>query len=88
MSPPDAHAAAAILTAARTVVLQLQQPAQALLAAANYARRGSGRVVPDGAPSEGPHRDALLGAAHLLCADCSTSMSSTAPVPVMRSPQG
>jgi ribokinase len=54
-----------MLTAARMVVLQLQPPHQALLAAAGYAQRGGGRVVLDGAPGEGPHRDALLAAAVL-----------------------
>lgn len=69
VSRSDVDAAAAILTSARMVVLQLQQPPQALLAAAGYAQGGGGRVVFDGAPPAGPHRDALLAVADVLRAD-------------------
>lgn len=60
----DVEAAAPELAAADAVVLQLQQPADAVLAA---ARRASGLVVLDGAP--GGAVDALLARADVLRAD-------------------
>ncbi|MCW4386102.1 PfkB family carbohydrate kinase [Salinibacterium sp. SYSU T00001] len=51
-----------------TVILQLQQPTDALLAAAELARDRGIRLVLDGA-IEGPERDRLLGLADVLRAD-------------------
>ncbi len=64
----DVEAGAAAFERADTVCLQLQQPAEALLAAADQARRMGARVVLDGAVT-GAHRDALLAAADVARAD-------------------
>lgn len=64
----DVEAAADLLSAADTVVLQLQQPADALLCAARIAQASSARVVLDGALA-GPERDELLRLADVVRAD-------------------
>ena len=61
----DVLAAEDLLRSAASVVLQLQQPAPALVAAAGLARDGGARVVLDGVP---PDRD-LLSRADVLRAD-------------------
>jgi ribokinase len=64
----DVVAATEAFARADTVCLQLQQPADALLAAARVARRSGTRVVLDGAVS-GADRDPLLAAADVVRAD-------------------
>jgi ribokinase len=69
----DVHRVAATLTAARAVLLQMQQPSAATLAAARYARQAGRLVLLDGAPAEDGHRDALLAAADVVRADARES---------------
>jgi ribokinase len=64
----DVEAAAALFDRADTVCLQLQQPAGALLTAADLARRSGARVVLDGA-ARGAERSALLARADVVRAD-------------------
>lgn len=64
----DVHAAGDAIRAADTVVLQLQQPAEALLVAARAAANAGARVVLDGA-IEGTARDELLAVASVVRAD-------------------
>lgn len=66
LTPADVDRSADALARAATVVLQLQQPADALLRAAGHAR---GTVVLDGAPPAPDARDDLLAAADVLRAD-------------------
>lgn len=68
LAPADVHAAAGAIRTADTVVLQLQQPADALLAAIRSARDAGARVVLDGA-IEGRARDELLAGASVVRAD-------------------
>ncbi len=73
----DVEDAKHLLQAATTVILQLQQPAAAIIAALDaYAlcwaaiRVGPGsRVIMDGVPEEGSSRDAILSAASVLRLD-------------------
>jgi ribokinase len=67
LTPADVAAAEDLVAGARAVLLQLQQPADALLPAARAAR---GTVVLDGAPPPDPAATGdLLGAADVLRAD-------------------
>jgi len=68
LTPADIRAATRVLGAADTVCLQLQQPADALLAAAAIAQEAGARVVLDGA-IDGPERDELLAGAQVVRAD-------------------
>jgi len=68
LTADDVHRASAAITAADTVCLQLQQPAEALLAAAEIATRAQARIVLDGA-IEGDARDELLTRARVVRAD-------------------
>jgi ribokinase len=62
-------AAAALPRDAGSVVVQLQQPVEAALAAARLGRAGGARVVLDGVPPDGPRRAELLACADVLRAD-------------------
>jgi ribokinase len=73
LTEADVHGSAETLATARAVVLQLQQPSAAMLAAARYARQADRLVVLDGAPAEDGHRDALLAAADVVRADARES---------------
>jgi len=64
----DVDAAGAALADADIVVLQLQQPADALVRAARIAFEGGARIVLDGA-IEGDERDELLSVAEVVRAD-------------------
>jgi ribokinase len=69
LTEADVRLAAGTITSARAVLLQLQQPSGAMLAAARQAE-GAGRlVVLDGAPADDGNRDALLAAADVVRAD-------------------
>ncbi|WP_308258426.1 PfkB family carbohydrate kinase [Saccharothrix obliqua] len=65
----DVHAAEAALTAADWLVVQLQQPPAAALAAVRLAKGAGRRVVLDGAPADDGRRDELLSRADVLRAD-------------------
>jgi ribokinase len=69
LTEADVHRAAGTVGAARAVLLQMQQPSAATLAAAGYARQAGRLVVLDGAPAEDRHREALLAAADVVRAD-------------------
>ena len=69
LTPADVTAAGALLAGADTVSLQLQQPPDVALAAARAAAAQGRRVVLDGAPQGGRHRDALLALAEVVRAD-------------------
>ena len=62
-------AAAQALDTASAVLVQLQQPTAAALAAAHRAHAAGARVLLDGAPRDGHQRDALLAAADIVRAD-------------------
>ncbi len=64
----DVALAADALRGADIVVLQLQEPPEALVAAARLGHEGGARIVLDGA-IEGPAREVLLGLAAVVRAD-------------------
>lgn len=65
----DVTGAADALRAARAVVVQLQQPPAAALAAARFARDAARLLVLDGAPTDGGSAEELLARADVLRAD-------------------
>lgn len=65
----DVEAAAGVLAGARMVLVQLQQPGPAVLAALAAARAAEVPVLVDGAPEDDDVRDAVLSAARVLRAD-------------------
>jgi ribokinase len=69
LTAEDVRAAAGTIAAARAVLLQMQQPSAATLAAARYAEEAGRLVVLDGAPPADGDRDALLAAADVVRAD-------------------
>ncbi|MFC0505858.1 PfkB family carbohydrate kinase [Micromonospora costi] len=69
LTPDDVAAAAGVVRAARAVLVQLQQPAGAALAAARTARDAGRLVVLDGAPADPASAGDLLAAADVLRAD-------------------
>lgn len=68
LTPADITSAADLLAAADTVVLQLQQPAAAVLAALAQLTPGA-CVIMDGAPEDKTTRDLILAAATVLRLD-------------------
>lgn len=62
-------ASAPALRTARAVVVQLQQPAAAALAAARIAKDAGALLVLDGAPADDDRRERLLGLADVVRAD-------------------
>lgn len=68
LTPADLRSAAGLLGAADTVVLQLQQPAAAVLAALEQLSPGA-RVIMDGVPEDETTRDQILAAANVLRLD-------------------
>ena len=68
LTEADVEAAAGVLRAARAVLVQLQQPPAAALAAARHGRAAEALVVLDGVPAE-DIRAELLAAADVLRAD-------------------
>jgi ribokinase len=69
LTEADVEAAAARLTAVRAVLVQLQQPVPAALAAVRAARRHHALVILDGAPAGEAGRDELLATADIVRAD-------------------
>jgi ribokinase len=69
LTEADVDHAAAAISAARAVLVQLQQPSPAALAAARYARRAGALVVLDGAPADDDRRAAILATADVIRAD-------------------
>ncbi len=69
LTADDVAAAKSVLTRARTVVVQLQQPLDAVCAAADIARRGGATVVLDGAPPDPSASADLLAMTDVLRAD-------------------
>ncbi|MBB2924064.1 PfkB family carbohydrate kinase [Cellulomonas cellasea] len=65
----DVKAAAGVLAGARMVLVQLQQPGPAVLAALDAARAAGVPVLADGAPDGDDVRDAVLRTARVLRAD-------------------
>jgi ribokinase len=65
----DVIAAEDLITGAHGVLVQLQQPTVATLAAARSAQAADRFVVLDGAPREDEHRSALLAAADVVRTD-------------------
>lgn len=68
LAPADLDRAAGLLQAADTVVLQLQQPGDAVLAALGHLSRGV-CVIMDGVPEDVATRDEILAAATVLRLD-------------------
>ena len=68
LTPTDIAAAAEMLGKASTVVLQLQQPAAAILAALDQVPPDC-RVIMDGVPEDEPTRERILAAATVLRLD-------------------
>ncbi|MEU4715830.1 PfkB family carbohydrate kinase [Micromonospora purpureochromogenes] len=77
----DVLAAAPLLRAARAVVVQLQQPLPAALAAARCARRAGRLVVLDGAPTDRAGAAELLVLADVLRADARETRLLTGAAP-------
>lgn len=77
----DVRAAAGAIGAARAVLLQLQQPADAIAAALDAC--GDALVVADGAPHDDDLRERLVASAHVLRAD-----ATEAEALVGRAPDG
>ncbi|NHC46919.1 PfkB family carbohydrate kinase [Motilibacter aurantiacus] len=73
----DVSGAAQLLKAAAYVAVQLQQPADAALAAARTAVDGGARVVLDGAPQDSGATQALLATAYAVRADASEAQELT-----------
>ncbi|WNM38324.1 PfkB family carbohydrate kinase [Micromonospora halotolerans] len=69
LTEADVTGAAGVLRAARAVVVQLQQPLPAALAAARHARAAGRLVVLDGAPDDPDGAAELLSRADVLRAD-------------------
>jgi ribokinase len=69
LTEADVSRAAGTIASARAVLLQMQQPSEATLAAAGYARQGGALVLLDGAPADDGRRDGLLAAADVVRAD-------------------
>lgn len=69
LTEDDVAEADATLRAARCVVVQLQQPPAATLAAATRAKDAGRIVVLEGAPADDDRRDVLLATADLVRAD-------------------
>ncbi|MFA4841504.1 MAG: PfkB family carbohydrate kinase [Agrococcus sp.] len=76
LTPADVTAAERALRTADVVVLQLQQPDEALLAAARDAHAGGARIVLDGA-TEGAARGELLSLATVVRADAEEAVILT-----------
>lgn len=68
LTEADVLAAAPAFASAGWVAVQLQQPAEAVVAAVRLAGQAGARVVLDGVPALG-HRQELLRAAHVVRAD-------------------
>ncbi|MBO3737839.1 PfkB family carbohydrate kinase [Actinoplanes flavus] len=77
LTEADVSRAADLIGTAEAVLVQLQQPPRAALAAARLGRDAGALVVLDGAPEPGPERDALLAAADVLRADAHEARSLT-----------
>jgi ribokinase len=69
LTETDVVAAASLIATASWVSIQLQQPPDAVLAAARLAADTGAAVVLDGAPADGPHQAELLAAATVVRAD-------------------
>jgi ribokinase len=69
VGPEDIEHAEPAFRAAGIVVIQLQQPPQAALAAARLGRRCGCLVVLDGAPAKAAYREPLLASADVVRAD-------------------
>ncbi|MEH0828355.1 MULTISPECIES: PfkB family carbohydrate kinase [unclassified Micromonospora] len=81
LTAEDVRAAAPLLRAARAVVVQLQQPLPAALAAARCARRADRLVVLDGAPTDRAGAAELLVLADVLRADARETRLLTGAAP-------
>jgi ribokinase len=69
LTESDVAAAAPALDGASAVLVQLQQPTEAALAAARRAHAAGARVLLDGAPGDVGQRDGLLALADIVRAD-------------------
>ena len=69
VTPADVYAAENAIRTSGMVLVQLQQPPAACLAAVEIARRHGCRVVLDGAVTDGPERRQLLAGSDVLRAD-------------------
>jgi ribokinase len=81
LSPADLAAAGEMLGKASTVVLQLQQPADAILAALDHIGSET-RVIMDGVPEDETTRSSLLAAATVLRLDAhEAELLADQPIP-------
>jgi ribokinase len=69
LTTADVDRLAGLLRSARAVLVQLQQPSEAVLAAARHGRAGNALVVLDGVPEKEGDRTALLALADVWRAD-------------------
>ncbi|MEU4619947.1 PfkB family carbohydrate kinase [Actinoplanes sp. NPDC023801] len=69
LTAADVDRAADLLRSTRAVLVQLQQPSEAVLAAAHHGRAGDALVVLDGVPEKKSDRTALLALADVWRAD-------------------
>ncbi|WP_213451698.1 PfkB family carbohydrate kinase [Rhizomonospora bruguierae] len=77
LTEADVAAAGPALDAAEAVLVQLQQPPAAVLAAARRGRDAGAMVVLDGAPGDGADRATLLGTADVVRADAKEAEALT-----------
>ncbi|GIH17846.1 PfkB family carbohydrate kinase [Rugosimonospora africana] len=77
LGPSDIERVADLVRAAPTVVLQMQQPGEAMLMAARLAKAAGRRIVLDGAPQDARHRDELLACADIVRADAREARALT-----------
>jgi ribokinase len=69
LRPDDVRGAELLLRSARMVLVQLQQPGPAVMAALDVARDAGVPVMTDGAPADDRTRDAVLAGAAVIRAD-------------------
>jgi ribokinase len=69
LTKADVQKAAGLLENVRCCVIQLQQPSEAVLSAAELTKAGGGRVILDGAPADDERRSTILAGADVLRAD-------------------
>ena len=81
LTPQDVAAAGALLAQAQAVLVQLQQPTPAALAAARMARSGGALVIMDGAPSAPDDRGPLLALADVVRANSDETRQLTGVEP-------
>jgi ribokinase len=77
LGPADIDRVADLVRAAPTVILQMQQPGEAMVMAARLAKAAGRRVVLDGTPQDARYREQLLACADVVRADAREAQALT-----------